>query len=334
MLSDPIIILSVSILSVLIGGFFLTWFFLRRWSANSRPDAALIEWLKSMQVSFQGSSTDVARILQENTRQLNDRLDNATKVIASVQKNLGEMTDFGRGVKEIQELLQSPKLRGNLGEQILSDMLRQILPRSLYKLQYSFKSGDRVDAVIITSAGLLCIDSKFPMSNFRLVYTSDSEIDRRQAKKNFISDVKKHISAISDKYLNPQEGTVDVAFMYVPSESVFYEIASEPDLTDFASDKRVVPVSPATLYAYLKGVLMAYQSKQMQEKSFEIIKLIKGIQKDYLQVENGLSTLNRHLTNAFNQLSVVNGGFTTLGQKLHQTQALSDQEEPAKLLNK
>ena len=181
-------------------------------------------------------------------------------------------------------------------------MLRQVLPESLFKLQYSFSSGERVDAVIVTSAGLLCIDSKFPMSNFRQIYTLPGDAQRHQAKKDFTQDVKRHITSIAGKYLNPHEGTVDVAFMYVPSEAVFYEITTDPNLTDFASENRIVPVSPATLYAYLEGVLMAYQSKQMQEKSFEILKLIKGIQKDYVQVEDGLSILNRHLTNALWQL--------------------------------
>lgn len=301
------------ILSIIILCFVLSLFFLKRWLRETpKPDPLIIEWLKS------------------SSGQINQRLDTATQLMAYLQKNLGEMAELGKGVKEFQEFIQSPKLRGGIGEEILADMLRQVLPENLFKLQYSFSSGDRVDAVIITSAGLLCIDSKFPMSNFRLIYSSPGDAQRHQAKKDFIQDVKRHITAIAGKYLNPHEGTVDVAFMYVPSEAVFYEIATDANLTNFASDNRVVPVSPATLYAYLKGVLMAYQSKQMQEKSFEILKLIKGIQKDYLQVEDGLSVLNRHLTNAYNQMSHVSAGFSSLGVKLTQTQSLS----PDKILHR
>jgi DNA recombination protein RmuC len=279
---------------------------LRRWLKETpHTDPLVIEWLKS------------------SSGQINQRLDTATQMMAYLQKNLGEMSELGKGVKEFQEFIQSPKLRGGVGEQILADMLRQVLPESLFKIQHTFKSGDRVDAVIITSAGLLCIDSKFPLPNYRLMYSSTTEIGRDLARKNFFLDVKKHLSSISEKYLNPHEGTVDVAFMYVPSEAVFYEIATNSELVNFASEKRVVPVSPATLYAYLKGVLMAYQSKQLQEKSFEVLKLIKAIDKDYKLVEENMGVLNRHITNAYNQMSNVSSGVSSLGNKLGQAQNIS-----------
>lgn len=279
---------------------------LRRWlKETTHTDPLVIEWLKS------------------SSGQINQRLDAATQMMAYLQKNLGEMSELGKGVKEFQEFIQSPKLRGGIGEQILADMLKQVLPESLFKVQFTFKSGDRVDAVIITSAGLLCIDSKFPLPNYKLMYSSPTEIGRELARKNFFLDVKKHLSSISEKYLNPNEGTVDVAFMYVPSEAVFYEIATNSELVNFASEKRVVPVSPATLYAYLKGVLMAYQSKQLQEKSFEVLKLIEAINKDYSLVEENIGVLNRHITNAYNQMSNVSTGVSSLGNKLDQAHNIS-----------
>lgn len=318
---------------VILLSFSVSLFFIRKWLTKS-PGVDLLPWLQSMQNSLdntnrnmnealRGSSFEISRALRENSQQLNSRLDTAATLISQVQRNLGEMTEFGKGIKDIQEFLNHPKLRGNLGEQILVDMLKQILPTHLYKVQHSFRSGNRVDAAIVTAAGLLCIDSKFPMSNFRLIFSSSEEVQRERAKKDFIQDVKKHTSSISEKYINPDEGTVDIAFMYIPSESVFYEIASNSELTDFASQKRIIPVSPATLYAYLKGVLMAYQSKQLQDKSFELLKLIKSIQGDYSQIEDSLGVLGRHVTNAYNQMSQVSVRTSSLGTKLNHAQLLS-----------
>ncbi|KKU56853.1 hypothetical protein A3H89_05495 [Candidatus Amesbacteria bacterium RIFCSPLOWO2_02_FULL_48_11] len=331
------------ILAVVALGFAILYLQLRRAANTSpQPDTTLTQWLSSMQSSIEatnktlneamrGTSSDVAKLLQENTRQLNDRLDNAARVIASVQKNLGEMSEVGKGIKSLQDFLQSPKLRGNIGEQVLADMIGQAFPKNAFHLQYSFKSGVKADAVLKTDAGLLCIDSKFPMANFNLMVKGETESERNQAKKDFASDVKKHVSDISKKYILPQEGTMDFALMYIPSEPVYYEVANTPDLMDYARSMRVYPVSPTTFYAHLQVLLVSFQGKEMETKSREVFRLLRAIQKDYSKVEDNLGILNRHLTNAYNQMSQVSGGFTTLGQKLSQTNMLTGEEKPTLL---
>jgi DNA recombination protein RmuC len=316
------------ILAIILAGFGVTLILVRRWlSEKPQTDATLTQWLQSMQATVQGSSSDVAKLLQENTRQLNDRLDNAARVISSVQKNLGEMSEVGKGIKTLQEFLQSPKLRGNIGEQVLSDMIGQAFPKNAFHLQYSFKSGVKADAVLKTDAGLLCIDSKFPMANFNLMVNGDTEILRKQAKKDFVSDVKKHVSDISKKYILPEENTMDFALMYIPSESVYYEVVNIPELTDYARGLRVYPVSPNTLYAHLQVLLVSFQGKELEAKSREVFRLLRAMQKDYSKVEEGMGVLNRHLTNAYNQMSQVGSGFTSLGQKLSQTNMLTGEEK-------
>ena len=179
--------------ALLILGFASLAFFLHRQLKQIREsqqlDTTLTQWLKSMEGSVRGTSSDITKVLQENTRQLNDRLDNAAKVISSVQKNLGEMSEVGRGIKSLQEFLQSPKLRGGIGEQVLQEMIGETFPKNAFHLQYSFKSGVKVDAVLKTDAGLLCIDSKFPMANFNALVKGEPG-----AKKAFIGDIKKHVS--------------------------------------------------------------------------------------------------------------------------------------------
>ncbi|HCM37318.1 MAG: hypothetical protein UV61_C0006G0156 [Candidatus Gottesmanbacteria bacterium GW2011_GWB1_43_11] len=330
---------------VLIAGFgVLVWIVKKELAklGEKKPDATLVEWLKSMQSSIdltnktlneamRGSTSDVARLLQNNSKQLNERLDMAAKVIGDLKRNLGEMSEVGKGIRSLQEFLQSPKLRGNIGEQVLQDMIGQTFPKNSFHLQYSFKSGVKVDAVLKTDAGLLCIDSKFPMENFTLMHKGDTEAERNQAKKDFIADVKKHVADISKKYILPEEGTMDFALMYIPSESVYYEIANLNELMEYARRIRVYPVSPNTLYAHLQVLLLSFQGKDLEQKSREIFRLLRAIQKDYTKVEENLGVLGRHINNAYNSMSTVSGTFNLLGQKLASTQSFSVSEKTEQL---
>ncbi len=260
--------------------------------------------------------------LQQNTRNLNERLDMTSRVIGQVQKNIGELSEIGRGMKDLQEFLRSPKLRGNIGEQVLKELLGQMLPKQSFHLQYSFKSGEKVDAAITTSAGIIPIDSKFPMENFRKMNSAASDMDKKTFGKMFERDVKGHIDAISRKYILPAEGTIDYALMYIPSESVYYEILNSTDLFEYSNEKRVLPVSPTTFYAYMKAILMSFEGQKIEERAKEILSAIKAIQKDYTKVEDNLGVLQRHLNNAYNSLSSVSTSFNQLGQKVNATKSL------------
>lgn len=286
---------------------------------------AVIAWLVKRDNTLTGS--DLANVLQENSRQFNERLDTAARVIGDLKHSLGEMNEIGRGIRSLQEFLQSPKLRGNIGEQVLTDMIGQTFPKNSFHLQYSFKSGVKVDAVLKTDAGLLCIDSKFPMENFTAMHKGETEVDRARAKREFLSDIKKHVSDIARKYILPEEGTMDFALMYIPSEAVYYEIANLNELMEYARKLRVYPVSPNTLYAHLQVLLLSFQGKDLEQKSKQVFQLLRAIQKDYGKVEENLGVLGRHITNAHNTMSSVSSSFGFLGQKLSQTKTLGAGEE-------
>jgi len=288
----------------------------------TKPDETLREWLKSQQQTSQTMS-----------KTINERLDNAARVIAQVQKNIGEMSEIGRGMKDLQEFLRSPKLRGNIGEQVLKELLGQMLPKQSFHLQYSFRSGAIVDAAIKTASGIIPVDSKFPMENFRKMSAAKTEEEKKDAGKEFVRDVKTHIENISSKYILTEEGTIDYALMYIPSEAVYYEVVNNPDLFDYAGGKRVLPVSPMTFYAYMKAILMSFEGQKIEQRARRILASIRAVQKDYQKVEDNLSVLGRHLQNAYNQMNNVMSGFTLLGQKLSSTQTLgaSEREEPKQL---
>lgn len=287
---------------------------------RTKPSQEIIEWLKNVSSRMERSASD-----------FNQRLDKAAFVIAQVQKNIGEFSEIGRSMKDFQELLQSPKLRGNIGETILTDLLAQSLPKDIFSLQFPFKNGEKVDAVVRTSHGLIPIDAKFPIDNFRKMMSDKTKEGRDGYKKEFIRDVKKHIHDISRKYIAAAEGTVDYALMYIPSEAIFYEIINTVELYDYAHTERVLIVSPMSFYAYLKVILMSHQGQHIERRAREVGALLASLKKDHQKADEALATLNRHMTNAYNQLSIVSKMFLGFGQKLELSDMIEKEHETKKL---
>src|SRR3972149_8932579 len=300
---------------------------------DNKTPPELLEVIKVLQQSSEQDRRELLSAPQKNTNSLNERLDRAAQVISGVQKNIGEMSEIGRSMRELQEFLNSPKLRGNVGEQVLKELLGQMLPKQSFHLQYTFKSGDKVDAAIKTSAGIVPIDSKFPMEDFRKMAGSRDDKEKKAFEKLFERDVKNHIDSISKKYILTEEGTIDYALMYVPSESVYYEIVNSTSLFDYAAAKRVLPVSPTTFYAYLRAILMSFEGQKIEKEAREILSALRAIQKDYSKVDDNLGILQKHLNNAYNMMSNVVTSFTHLGQKITSTQSLGQgvNEETKKL---
>jgi len=316
---DPMLVLIIAVAVLVILIIFLNKK-LTELKESQKPSDELLEIIKMLQSGSKEDRKALLDSLQKNTQSMNERLDNAAKVISQVQRNLGEMSEVGKGIRTLQEFLQSPKLRGGLGEEVLKEMIGQTFPKNAFHLQYPFKSGVKVDAVLKTEAGLLCIDSKFPMENFNVIVKGETEAERNAGKKNFISDVKKHIEDISKKYILPEEGTMDFALMYIPSEAVYYEAVNIQELSNYARRLRVYPVSPNTLYAHLQVLLLSFEGKDLELKSREVFRILRGMHKDYEKVEENLSVLQKHLTNAYNMVGNVFSSFSQLGRKISSTQ--------------
>ncbi len=320
MLSDFFVLIIV-----LIAGFLLLIYFINKklsGLSKSKTDEALMEWLKTMQTTINSSSNQTVRTLQENSRQLNQRLDKAATVIQEVEKEMGKMSEIGRNMRELQDFLKSPKLRGNIGEQVLKDLISQMFPKSSFYLQYEFKSGEKVDAAIKTDAGILPIDSKFPMENFLKMTKATEKQEKEIFEKEFIKDVRRHIDAISKKYILPSEGTMDFALMYIPSESVYYEVVNQTDVLDYARKLRVYMVSPSTLYAHLQTILLSFEGKKIESKSKELFALLRSVQIDYAKVDDNMSILGKHINNTYSQFGNVSSGLSSIGQKLNATKNL------------
>jgi len=255
--------------------------------------------------------SQVTQQLQKSTGDLNTRLDNAARIVADVNKGIGSLSeatkqifDVGKNIATLQEILRAPKLRGTLGELFLGDLLSQILPTAHYALQYRFKSGEVVDAVIRISSSLVSVDSKFPLENFKRIVEVASEDERKAAKRKFIADVKKHIDAISSKYILPDEGTFDFALMYIPAENVYYEliikdetIDTDKSLLNYAFTKRVMPVSPNSFYAYLQTILLGLKGMHIEEQAQEILKNLARLSGDFERFKADFELVGKHLVN-------------------------------------
>ena len=311
-------------------------YILKNWLKNienkTKTSDELIEWLKDLGQRVENSTNSVDQKLTKNMQMFNTRLDKAAEVISRVQKNIGEFSEIGRSMKDLQDFLSSPKMRGNIGEQILNDLLKQNFPQESFALQYTFNNGSKVDAVLKTSNGLIPIDAKFPMENFRKMLHEDSDIEKKKIKKVFISDVKKHIADISKKYILAEENTVDYAIMYIPSEAIYYEIINDSDLFDYAGTQRVLPVSPMSFFAYMKAILMSYEGIKIQTKAKEILEILRSIKKDYEKIDSSWNVLTRHMTNAYNQVAQVSKNMMSLGQKISSTKMLTSKDKSDKLL--
>lgn len=289
---------------------------------KSKVSDELVAWLKDLGNRVDKQTEQMDRKMEHSMDMFNKRLDNAAKVIGDVQKTIGEFSEIGRSMQQLQEFLQSPKLRGNIGEQVLKELLAQSLPSDTFVLQYGFSNGQKVDAIIKTSQGLIPIDSKFPISSFKKMVALEDATEREAMKKEFEKEVKVHIKSISQKYILVSEGTIDYALMYIPSESVYYEIINSSDLYDFAAEMRVVPVSPMSFYAYLKVILISFEGQRIEKQAKDILAVLQSMKKDYEKADESMSILQKHIANAYNQSSMVSKNLMILGQKIESTGSL------------
>jgi DNA recombination protein RmuC len=162
------------------------------------------------------------------------------------------------------------------------------------------------------------------MENYQKMVKSKDSLERKNFEKEFFKDIKKHIDTVSKKYILPTEGTMDFALMYIPSESVYYEVINSLELLDYARKQRVYLVSPSTLYAHLQTILLSFEGKRMENKSKELFAVLRSLQIDYEKLQDNLSILGKHINNAYSQFGNVSAGVSSMGKKLGSSKSISD----------
>lgn len=309
-----IYIVTLVLLSAIAVGFYLLD---QRVKALNKPDDS--QGLTLLNQNVQG----VQSRMDDSTKQLNTRLDRAAEVIQQVSHELGKVQEIGRSMKELQDFMRSPKLRGNIGEQVMYDLLEQYFPKANFSTQHAFRSGERVDAIVKTDKGLISIDAKFPLENFIKIQQATTDLAVAAATKDFIKDVKKHITDISRKYILPAEGTVDFAIMYVPSEAVYYEIIrQDEELNEFANGKKVLLVSPNSFYYFLKVLMIGLEGKKIEENAAKILEMMRAIQNDSEKFGESLRVMSGHMNNAKNTLDKVNNEYAKLSSRIDDVRLL------------
>jgi DNA recombination protein RmuC len=258
-----------------------------------------------------------ADMLEQRHSEVLRTLDQTTVMLGSMREGLGSVQEIGRQIGSLQDFLRSPKMRGNLGEEILKELLTNHLPKGSFAIQHAFKDGNTVDAIIKIGNRILPIDAKFPLENAQKVLKAQNESDYAEAYKLFRRDVKKHIDDISKKYIMPQEKTTDFAFMYVPSESIWYQAVKDDDeLTQYARRKNVYLVSPNSFYYALQIVIRVMESENMQAKIYEVLGELKSLRLSSGQFTEQLSVLSRHISNAKKAMDTTLVSFGKLSGKI------------------
>lgn len=259
---------------------------------------ALRDQLGRQATSLQGQN----ELLQKHLAGNQATLSALTEKMGMIQQASTRMAELGLEMEELQALLKAPKTRGNLGELGLETLLNDLLPRDRVVYQYGFADGKKVDAVIRLDKGLLPVDAKFPMEDFqRLLEAADEE--RPRARKAFHANLKKKIDEIAKLYVRPGEGTLPLALMYLPAESLYYEAfvareKDEEDLWTYAFQKSVLPLSPGTMSAYLKTVAMGLRAAAVEQNARQVLQLLHTLERDLKAFREAHETLGKHLNNA------------------------------------
>lgn len=301
-----------TILLIFIGLLVLWTIFYVQKQRNAREDVIRNQWSETLSDNTRLINDIIGSINQRLdgiTKQVGDRLEGATKVVSQVQKDLGRLEEsnrqifeVGKNIATLQELLRPPKLRGELGQLLLENLLSQIMTKDFFSLQYKFKSGEMVDAVIKIGNRLIPIDAKFPMESFKRYIEEVNDADKKILKKDFVKTVKIHIDDIASKYILPDEGTYEFALMYIPAENVYYEtiikdesFPEDKSIFQYMLSKKVILVSPNTFYAYLLVITYGLRGMEIEKSVGQILQNLMTLKEDFIKFKQAFQLVGRHL---------------------------------------
>jgi len=248
--------------------------------------------------------------LSESTKAIQSQFGQSAKIIQDVTEKLTRLDETNRQVvsftdqlKNLQDILKNPKQRGVLGEYYLETVLKNVLPPGSYKMQYAFKDGSIVDAVIFIDKMIIPIDSKFSLENYNRILETRDLAEKKKYEAAFISDLKMRIEETA-KYVKPEENTMDFAFMFIPSEAVYYDLLINKvgavtddtnSLVYYAGRKKVIIISPTSFLAYLQTVLQGLRNQKISEQAREVIKQVERLSRHLWVYSEYMEKLGSHL---------------------------------------
>lgn len=314
-----LVILSIAVLV----GFWLIFSFLKKQQKTPADNQGLL--LLQNQINEISRTLDMK--LGESTRAIQRQFGESAKIIRDVTERLvrldetnKQVVNFADQLKNLQDILKNPKQRGILGEYYLETVLKNVLPPGSYQMQYSFKDGVIVDAAIFVKDRIIPVDSKFSLENYNRILEASSDAERAKLEEAFKNDLKNRIDETS-KYIKPEEGTMDFAFMFIPAEAIYYDLlinkigsvkSNTRDLVEYAiGDKKVIIVSPTSFLAYLQTVLQGLKALQIEESAKEIRKRVEELGRHLSSYETYMKKLGTHLGTTVN---MYNNAYKELGK--------------------
>ncbi len=287
----------------LVLGVVLAVFFLKKRKMEEKNVESML------QDKFDKFQQQVEYKLDTSKQFLNERVTATERTARELSQHFGHLREAYQAIirtntdiLDFQKMLSSPSARGGFGELLLETLLRDILPTDRYALQYTLRSGERADAVIKLQDGyVVAVDAKFPLAGYEPLVRAEDETERQSALRNFASDVKKHARDISSKYISASDNTLSFAFMYIPSEGVYYEIARNPELWNAITSLKVYPVSPSSLVPYLYTILAGLRGMRIEKQTRHILELLGKIQKDFNKVDSEFLKVGSHLEQALHR---------------------------------
>jgi DNA recombination protein RmuC len=251
-----------------------------------------------------------ARAITDSTNKAFAQANESAKLIQSITQELAKVGEGQRQVvsiadnlKNLQDILKNPKQRGVLGEYFLETVLKNVFPPGQYETQYAFKDGTIVDAIIKTKQGIVPVDSKFSLENYNRMLATSDKFEMERYETAFSNDLKLRIDETS-KYIKPEEGTLEFAFMYIPSEAVYYDLLTrkvgvmgDQDLVEYAiTKKKVIIVSPTTFLAYLQTVMQGLRALQIEDDTKKITERVNALGKHLLSYKEYVQRVGKNLT--------------------------------------
>jgi len=272
---------------------------------SDKPESLLM-----LQQQITGLSQVLDSKLSESSKAIQEQFGQSTKIVRDVTEKLTKLDEtnkqvvgFADQLKSLQDILKNPKQRGVLGEYYLETVLKNVLPPGSYKMQYGFKDGTIVDAVVFIDKHIIPIDSKFSLENYNRILEANPE-EKRRYETAFINDLKFRIEETS-KYVKPEEKTMDFAFMFIPSEAVYYDLLINKvgavtddtnNLIGYAGAKKVIIVSPTSFLAYLQTVLQGLRRQKVSEQAQEVIKRVEKLGRHIFTYNEYMKRIGGHLT--------------------------------------
>src|SRR5215216_22920 len=295
--------------------------------------------LRLLRAELLALRADSAHQLAERNAAVDRRLEaleTTTKTTSAIHQQLGQLGQANAEIlarandlKKLEQALRPPKARGGFGELLLGNLLRDRLPQGAYELQYGFRTGERVDAVIRVER-LVPIDAKFPLDYFERLADAETDDERLLHERAFSRDLRDHVDAIAQKYIRPDEGTYDFALMYLPSEGVYYELVCGKTgaLLQYAHEKRVFPVSPTTFTSQLQVIALGLKGMQIEQRAHEVMAYVAQLQGDFARFRDDFQVVGKHIGNAQSKFGEAEKRLDRFDTKLERAAELEQPEVP------